>query len=220
MKKLKSLSAVILCICLIASVFAGCSKKISLEGTWRATIDLTNTISKELTMANDDDGEYFGDFSEPISIDVIYTFDSENAYTVSVDEEKFKSDCDAYIQKYIDYFAEGTYKYAESQGMTREQFDENYKKENGKTLKESFAEEFKSDDIYTEIASGFSSDEKKYTQIEDDKFYITDENGNKTGYETFTLEDNTLTINGEFDMNDQPVEDEDNIYPLVLTKTA
>lgn len=31
MKKLKAISAVVVCICLIASIFAGCSK-ISLEG--------------------------------------------------------------------------------------------------------------------------------------------------------------------------------------------
>lgn len=117
MKKVKALGAVLVCICLIASMFAGCSK-ISFEGKWISTLDLSESLNAELDMSKDTDGKYFGEFKEQISLDMIYTFDSDNAYVVSVDEEKFKTDFSAYMEKYIDYMVEGTYKYAEDQGMT------------------------------------------------------------------------------------------------------
>lgn len=219
MKKVKSFAAVIICLCLIAGSFAGCSK-ISLEGKWTATVDLTSFANSELDMSQDEDGEYFGEFNEPLSMELIYTFDSNNAYTVSVNEEKFKTDFNAFLEKYIDYMTEGTYKYAESQGMTRDEFDEYYKSEYGKTLRESFSEEMKADEWYNEFSNEFTTTEPQPTIIEDGRFYDTDDQGNKTGYETYTLDGDTLTINGQFDMNDKEIEDEDNIYPLTLTKTA
>lgn len=219
MKKVKALSAVLVCICLIASMFAGCSK-ISFEGTWVSTLDLSDTLNAELDMAKDEDGEFFGEFKEQISIDMIYTFDSENSYIVSVDEEKFKTDFTAYMDKYIDYMVEGTYKYAESEGMSREQFDELYKEQTGSDVREGILKEVDADSMIKEIVSGFVMDEKQPLLIEDGRFYETDDQGNKKSYETFTLEGNTLTINGQFDLEDKPMEDEYNIYPLVLTKQA
>lgn len=220
MKKIKSIAAVLACFCIIAAMFAGCSK-ISLEGTWKATCDLTDAITSELNQADDAEmGKYAGEFAEPISIDVIYTFDKNNAYTVSVDEEKFRADLEAYMEKYIDYILEATYKYAEEQGMSREDMDKYYEQEMGETVREGIAKELTSDDMVTEVINGFKNDEPQQTLIKDGKFYETDDNGNKKGYETYTLENDVLTINGQFDMNDQPIEDEDGIYPIVLTKQA
>lgn len=171
-------------------------------------------------MSKDADGKYFGEFKEQISLDMIYTFDSDNAYVVSVDEEKFKTDFNAYMEKYIDYMVEGTYKYAEDQGMTREQFDELYKQQEGTTVREGMLKEVDADAMVKEIVSGFVTNEKQPLLIEDGKFYETDDQGNKKSYETFTLEGDTLTINGQFDLEDKPMEDEYGIYPLVLTKQA
>ena len=47
MKKVKTLGAVLVCICLIASMFAGCSK-ISFEGKWISTLDLSVKPSYDL----------------------------------------------------------------------------------------------------------------------------------------------------------------------------
>lgn len=219
MKKVKALSAVLVCICLIASMFAGCSK-ISFEGKWISTLDLSDSLNAELDMSKDTDGKFFGEFKEKITIDMIYTFDSDNAYIVSVDEEKFKTDFNAYMEKYIDYMVEGTYKYAESEGMDRAQFDEMYKQQEGTTVREGMLKEIDADSMVTEIVSGFVTNEKQPLLIEDGKFYETDDQGNKKSYETFTLEGDTLTINGQFDLNDKAMEDEYGIYPLVLTKQA
>ena len=151
-------------------------------------------------MSKDTDGKYFGEFKESISLDMIYTFDSDNAYVVSVDEEKFKTDFNAYMEKYIDYMVEGTYKYAEDQGMNREQFDELYKQQEGTTVREGMLKEVDADAMVKEIVSGFVTNEKQPLLIEDGKFYETDDQGNKKSYETFTLEGDTLTINGQFDL--------------------
>lgn len=220
MKKLKSLGIIALCICLIAGVFAGCTKKISLEGTWKTTIDLTDFV-KQLDLSGEEDGEYYGTFDESLSVDLLYTFDSENAFTVSIDEEKFKTDYDALCEKYYDYAVEGAYKYGEANGLTRAQMDEFYQEDYGMSIRESLVDELAMEEAYTEFVNEVQTTEKQATLIEDDRAYETDEQGNKTGYETFVLEGDTLTITGSFDMEDKPVKDNENfVYPMIFTKQA
>ncbi len=218
MKKVKVLSAVVVCICLIASIFAGCSK-ISLEGKWKSTLDLTEEFSEGCDMTGDPElGKYYEKFSEPLSIDIIYTFDSDNSYTCAVDEEKFKDDFDAAVEKCVDYMIEGMYKYAEDNGMTRDEFDALYKEQEGVSLREGILKGSQEEvaPLYDEMIEGCSETEPQHLLIKDDRFYNTDDNGNKLGYQPFTLEGDTLTITGEFDMEDKPVNEDD--YPIVLTK--
>lgn len=218
MKKIKSLSAVLICVCLIAAMFAGCSPKVSLEGKWETTIDLTKEANEGLDMSQDEDGEYFGIFDEPLTINIYYTFDSDNNYTVSVNEEQFRPEFDAYMEKYIDYVVEGTYKTGEAEGITREEFDEYYMETYDKSIRDEFIEELKLDNMYASLIKDYNENTTQQTIIDKDKFYITDDKGNKINYESFTLEGDKLTINGLYDMNDNPVEDE--AYPLVFTKVA
>lgn len=221
MKKLKSLGIIALCLCLIGSVFAGCTKKVSLEGTWKTTINL-DVLVQELDLSEDEDaGQYYEKFDGTLSADLIYVFDSDNAYTISVDEEKFKTDFDALCEKYYDYVMEGTYKMGEDNGMTREEMDKYYESEYGKSMRDSLIADLKMEDLYNEFVENCNTPEKQPTLIEGDKAYITDDQGNKTGYETFTLEGDTYTITGKFDMEDKPVKDDENFtYPMVFTKQA
>lgn len=220
MKKIKSLSAVVVCICLIASIFAGCSK-ISLEGKWVSTMDLSDELNKYCDMTNDPDyGEFYDVFNEQLSVDVIYTFDSDNSYTVSVDEDKLKADLDAFTEKFLNYMVEGMYKYAESEGISRAEFDELYEDANGVSILEDARSEADTElaDLYNEIIDIYTESETQNTIIKKDRFYVTDDNGIKTGYEAFTLEGDVLTISGAYDMDDNLIDEEG--YPLVLTKMA
>lgn len=220
MRKVKAISAVVICICLIASVFAGCSK-ISLEGKWKSTIDLTEDFSEGGDMTDDPElGQYYDKLNIPLSIDVIYTFDSNNSYTCAVDEEKFKADFDEAVEKMIDYMVEGMYKYAEAQGMSRDEFDAFYEEDNGSSVREDIRAESEADiaSIYDEMIEELTETQLQHLGIKDDRFYHTDDNGNELGYQTFTLEGDTLTITGEYDMQDKPVDEED--YPIVLTRMA
>ena len=218
MKKVKVVSAVVVCICLIASIFAGCSK-ISLEGKWKATIDFTEKFSEGCDMSeNAEMGKYYEKFSTPMFIDLIYTFDSDNSYTVAVDEEKLRADFDTAIEIVVDYMLEGMYKYAEDNGMTREELDSNFKADKGVSAREDLSAEVEKDvsTIYDDLIKELTVTETQHLYIKNDRFYNTDENGNELGYEPFTLEGDTLTIEGRFDMEDKPVEEEG--YPIVLTK--
>lgn len=217
MKKLKSLCVLLLCICLAAAMLSGCSK-ISLEGKYSVTIDLSSYISSLDMSADSDMGEYYDKFDAELSLDLIYTFDDQNAFTTSVDEEKFKKDFDILEEKYMDYVIEGMYNFAESNGMTKADFDKFFQQENKKTIRESYSEEVAFDEDYNTIIASFTNSAKQNLIISGDKFYITDEKGNKTGYETFDFENDTLTIYGQFDMDGNAVQDENMIYPLVLTK--
>ncbi len=110
------------------------------------------------------------------------------------------------------------YKYAEAQGMSKSEFDSYYEKENGAPIREDFLKEVSLSTDFEEIGKAFINSTPQNLIIEKDRFYITDDKGIKTGYETFTYENDTLTIHNQFDMTDTPVEDENLIYPMVLTK--
>ncbi len=217
MKKVKSLSLLLLCISLIAVMFAGCSK-ISFEGKWVTTVNLQSMID-EMDMSKDADmGQYYEKFTDEFKIDVFYTFSKDNKFTTSIDEEKFNKDMEALSERYADYFIEGMYKYAEAQGMSKSEFDSYYEKENGAPIREDFLKEVSLSTDFEEIGKAFINSTPQNLIIEKDRFYITDDKGIKTGYETFTYENDTLTIHNQFDMTDTPVEDENLIYPMVLTK--
>lgn len=220
MKKVKAIGAVVVCLCLIAGIFAGCSK-ISFEGKWKSTIDLTEEFCETADMSGDAEmGQYYDKLNIPLSVDVIYTFYSDNSYTCAADEEKFKADFDVVAEKYINYMIEGMYKYAEAQGMSRDEFDEYYEEENGVSVLEDITAEFEAEvpSAYYEMLDELTETVPQHLGIKDDRFYHTDDNGNELGYQTFTLEGDTLTITGEYDMQDNPVDEEE--YPIVLTKMA
>lgn len=220
MKKVKAIGAVVVCLCLIAGIFAGCSK-ISLEGKWISTIDLTEDFSEGGDMSGDAEmGQYYDKLNIPLSVDVIYTFYSDNSYTCAADEEKFKSDFDAAVEKMLDYMIEGMYKYAEAEGMSKEEFDAFYLETNGASIRDDIRSGTKADidSIYKEMIDELTETVPQHLGIKDDRFYHTDDNGNELGYQTFTLEGDTLTITGEYDMQDNPVDEEE--YPIVLTKMA
>lgn len=220
MKKVKAIGAVVVCLCLIAGIFAGCSK-ISFEGKWKSTIDLTEEFCETADMSGDAEmGQYYDKLNIPLSVDVIYTFYSDNSYTCAADEEKFKADFDVVAEKYINYMIEGMYKYAEAQGMSRDEFDEYYEEENGVSVLEDITAEFEAEvpSAYYEMLDELTETVPQHLGIKDDRFYHTDDNGNELGYQTFTFEGDTLTITGEYDMQDNPVDEEE--YPIVLTKMA
>lgn len=54
MKKASKIISAILCFCIIACCFAGCEKRVSLEGTWKASYE-------EKAFANDFEEEYKDD---------------------------------------------------------------------------------------------------------------------------------------------------------------
>lgn len=220
MKKIKSLSAVVICLCLIAGIFAGCSK-ISLEGQWKSTYDLSDSIAESWDMTDDAEyGQYYDKFDEKLSVDVIYTFDKDNNYTCAVDEEKLRADLDALAEKVTNYVAEGMYKYVEDNGESRDEFDAYYAEENGIALYDDLYVSAKEDcdQMFSEIVEEFTESEPQLMGFKDDRIYHTDKNGNELGYQTYTLEGDTLTITGEYDMQDNPVDEES--YPIVATKIA
>lgn len=197
--------------------FSGC-QRISLEGTWKATINLTDLLKPVYDLSDDEDGAFYGEFNEPISIDLIYTFDKLNNCMMSVDEEKFRTDYYAYIEKNTDYMVEGEYKYAESKNITREQVDAFYQEKYGKSLRQWTAERLDAETECDKLLNDLSDEKKQFTVIDDNKFYVVNSNGERTSYESFTLDGDTLTIHGRFNMDGEPVKDDKNIYPIVLIR--
>lgn len=226
MKKIKVLTSIVLSIVLIASVFAGCTKQISLEGVW---ITKSPDMGKQILEESKDEEdklltEAFADFNVPLEATIVYTFDENNAYTVEIDENQFRTDADKFMEEFINRFVDYTYALAEADGLSKEDLDKYYEESENTTVRDALVKNLTPDkmikEMLDELKSGFAQLEKQNTIIKDDRFYITDESGNKTGYETFTLEGDTLTITGSYDMNDVPLEDEDGLYPLVLVKQA
>lgn len=210
----------ILCFCIIACCFAGCEKRVSLEGTWKASYE-------EKAFANDFEEEYKDDeivtemlknFENKIIIDMYYVVDEDNNCKITIDTEKFEKDLTAKSEEFLDLMEEAYYRGAEKEGLTRKQFDEYYKEVEKTTLRNALYEEMELDEFIKESVEDLKkenekNEEKSFFDARGDKIYFDNEDEGK-GYETFTLEGDTLTITGTYDMDGKLIDGEN----VVLVK--
>lgn len=220
MKKASRIISAILCFCIIACCFAGCEKRVSLEGTWKASYE-------EKAFANDFEEEYKDDeivtemlknFENKIIIDMYYVVDEDNNCKITIDTEKFEKDLTAKSEEFLDLMEEAYYRGAEKEGLTRKQFDEYYKEVEKTTLRDALYEEMELDEFIKESVEDLKkenekNEEKSFFDARGDKIYFDNEDEGK-GYETFTLEGDTLTITGTYDMDGKLIDGEN----VVLVK--
>lgn len=121
-------------------------------------------------------------------------------------------------EEYISFVREAMYKYAKSKGLTRMQTDEAITIDSTMSLKEKVTKDMAMDEYYEELITGFTHSQPQRAIIKGDKFFFTDKNGNPTEYETFTINKDTLTFTGKYDINDRLLEDDINIYPKIFVK--
>lgn len=222
MKKVNKIISVLLCLCIAVFCFAGCEKRVSLEGTWKASYEIE-------ACANDFEEEYKDDeivtemlkkFENKITVDMYYEVDEDNNCKITVDMEKYEKDLRAKSEELLDLMEEAYYRGAEKEGLTRKQFDEYYKEVENTTLRDALYKEMEMEEFVKGSVEDFKKENEKIEEeflfdARGDKIYFDNEEEGK-GYETFTLEGDTLTITGTYDMNGKLIDGED----LVLVKQS
>lgn len=201
MKRIKSLLAIVLCIGLILSVFAGCSKKDSISGKWTATLNMTDSFTADLSNPVDERIDEFREQIEyPLNVKIICKIDRDNKYTLQVaDEEELKNDLNEVLNLYIDNLLDAAGKYAESVGMTPEECDAKYKSENGRTMREALEADLELDAAVQNMLDKLTSSEPKQLVISHEALCTVDENGDLLSYATFTSDGKTMTVSRLYD---------------------
>lgn len=84
----KRLAFLLAAAMLLAGVLAGCGGKGSLTGTWRGTIDITESMNAEMGKA---DGMEFSDSAfEGLTFDLMLTMNEDNTFSMAADRESVK----------------------------------------------------------------------------------------------------------------------------------
>lgn len=119
MKKITTVCAVLCAVLLLA----GCGSRVEtrkLAGTWQYRMDISEELNRQMAEALELDEIQLG---SGIAVYLSLTVAEDGAYTLSVDTEATGAELYAYMQALAPVLTEAMYAAAESEGMTREEFD-------------------------------------------------------------------------------------------------
>lgn len=157
-------TSLLLVICMMLSMVA-CSKKPTIVGTWKGTINFGETLSDAFESGLGEDAEnmkkYF-DFND-MTIEMVLEFDKEDNCVMKFDE----ASSEEFAEDVINIFSEGMQSYMneilEPLGYSADE----YAKSQGKTWDEIIAENF---DVNSMMEGMFQEYAMKY-KLEGDKLY-------------------------------------------------
>ncbi len=210
---MKKFLALVLSAVLLVGVLAGCggdksASGDSLEGTWRANLDMTDMFNEQ--MAAGGMGEFMN-ISE-FGITMVMEFKSDGTYSLSADEdalassmeglkEELKSSATAYLENML-----------KEQGL--DMSVEDALAASGMSLDDMLNQIF-SEESMNELTAGMKS-EGQY-KAEDGKLYTSDSVDEAPGdsYESYTLDGDTLTLDAGDSEVPSGLED---LLPLVFTR--
>lgn len=207
LKKGKRILALLLIMVLAVSL-CGCGNTAKkLYGTWETTIDYSYAIEEGL-------GSEFEDFHHDFDIKMMFEFKEDGTYSMYADEESTQETYDNWINALVPYLAEMMYEECKESGMSREDVDTVVQEQYGCSVEEYMLEEIKSEVDIDEYISQMKSD--GVFKAKGDKLYLDED-----GYDVFTVENDTLTIDipeGAVVEDDEMIEGIE--YPLVFTKVV
>lgn len=213
---MKKRIALLLCLVLALSAFlCGCgSEKDALIGSWTGDMDLTEAVNSAIVEGL---GAEDADMAEYLTVDELkitmtMTFNKDDTYSLVVDEAAME----AAMRGMMDDMAAGMVEYfevlleAEGLDMTVEELLA-YSGLSVETLAEEMYNSMGAEDMFSDLNSegNFKVSEGKLF-LSDGLDYAVD----LAIYETYTVENNTLTIDKGTATDDY----EDYIYPMVFTK--
>ena len=179
----------------------------AIVGKWALSYDLSPLISESM-------GDEMEDFDEAFPVNFYFEFTEDGICRLYMDQDEFKKVFDIWKDKLIDYAIDAM---LEDSGMSRKQFEKEFKAAYGMTLKdymvEMFDDEMDMDDLFSEM-------EAEYTYYtEGDQLYIIESEEDEAYPENYVIEDDQLIFTG----NDNEMLDEilpGLSYPLTLNKVT
>lgn len=207
MKKGKRILALLLIMALAVSL-CGCGNTAKkLYGTWEMTVDYSAAMEQEL-------GDEYEDFHQDFDLIVLFELKEDGTYSMYADEETTKEAFEEWINALVSYSVEMLYEQCKESGMTKADVDAFVEEEYGCSV-----EEYMLGEIYAEVDIDETIAEMKSEGVfkaKGDKLYL-----DEGGYDIFTVENDTLTIDipeGAEIEESEMIEGID--YPLVFTKVV
>ena len=182
----------------------------SIVGKWALKYDLSPLISESM-------GEELEGFDTEFLVTFYFEFTQDGICRLSLDQDEFIETFDTWKDQLIDYAIDVMLEDAlADSGMTRKQFEKEFKSVYGMTLKEYMVEmideEMDVDDLFSEM----ETEVNYYT--EGDKLYLI-EDGEEDYPETYVIEGDLLTFTGNGDMMLEEILPGLS-YPLTLTRVV
>ena len=210
MKKILSIVLTVLII-LSTLLLSGCGERSKFVGKWTTTLKMADMINEKFK--EDKDMAEYVNFTE-FNITLIYTFNKNGTYSVSVDETETKKSFEVAkkdFEKIIENYMVGTMK-AQGFEMTLEQI----LKLSGTSMEEIIGESF-NDDLFADLTSDIAT--KGNYKVKDGKLYTTaslSEKVNEDDYETYEIvSKKEIKLLKPFGKDADDIKD---LYPLVLKK--
>ena len=207
----KRISLILILMLVLMMSLTGCAaEKDKLLGTWKGSFDLSDAINTEITAQDEELGKYLT--LEGFTIEITVTFNKDDTYSMSADN----SQADVLMESLLTQMEEGLKLYfedmlkAEGINMSIDEFLAAMGISISDLLKESLP-----DNLMTEMLTELERSGK--FAVDDGKIFLSeslDSEVDKSIYEIYTIEGNTLTIDAGTALS----EDELNIYPMVFQK--
>lgn len=212
----KSLSIVLL-VAMLVTLFAGCSLfGDNIAGKWESEIDITQFMVDAIKEGMGDENvglmEYF-EFKD-FKIKLLATFNEDGSYELSASKESLEGVVSSLIDQAVAGMKTMLMKEAEAVGATEEAVNAILEQ-----VKTQLSTELSGETI-DGMVEAFAA--KGFYKMEDGKLYTADtvENLESTGYETYVLEGDTLTLNKGEGLEETYSEILSSLYPITYKKVA
>ena len=215
MKMLKTVLGLLLCAVMMLSGTA-CTAENELVGRWEGTVSYEKLA---LGTLSDDEKADMGEQLEwfkGLEMEFYIVFNSDGTYSAGMEDDSFNECMTTITDRIYDYLEEQ----AKALNMTMEEYEAKYEEVNGKKPQEMLAELFVDDEGSVTVGP---------YRVKDDRLYLFFDGDGKLDldvYDTFTLEEDTLTLTERYDFRDLKdrkdgdMEALQYVYPLKLKKKA
>ncbi|HKM34289.1 MAG TPA: hypothetical protein VJY54_06065 [Lachnospiraceae bacterium] len=129
MKKFSKLVAVVMVLAMVFSL-CGCGNPAKkLYGSWGLNCDFSEMLSKEL-------GEDYADFSCAFPMTILFNFNEDGTFLMSVNKDSFSESLDKWFAEFITYNVDILYAEFEKQGIDKATADEQIQAQFGCSIEE------------------------------------------------------------------------------------
>lgn len=187
MKKFSKLVAVLMVLTMVFSL-CGCGNSAKkLYGSWGLECDFSDLLAEEM-------GEEYADFSCALPMTILFDFNEDGSFHMSVDKDSFSGSLDKWFAEFISYNVDLLYAEFEKQGVDRATADEQVQTQFGSSMEEYMTQLIEESVDVDSMADEMTVDGK--FEVKGNKLYIaeTGEDTNSVVGNPYKVTADTLTI--------------------------
>lgn len=189
MKKVSKVVVVLLTIAMALSICAcgGGDNGKDLVGTWGLEYDMADLIAGEM-------GDEYSDFDASLEMTICFEFTEDGKFRMFGEEDSFKANLSAWVDKFVEYGTEVTYQEFEKQNVSREDADAAVLQQFGASIPDYLRQNFEASVDVNELLTGMALSGTYETS--GNKLYMAQdgESIDKNAYDVFTVDGSKLKL--------------------------